>query len=147
MSTTTHPTISRTELADVRWLAAEAVAEAVARAQMGPDVEGFADGLQETTTVLARAWALAAVGLELDEPTPGGPFDAADLPWPTALGRRHIAPLLDAAEGLEEGYREAAEDDPGNPEGVAHWLARVARIRRARASLESFGCSWLEVTP
>lgn len=145
MSTTIHPTIARSELADVRWLAAEAVADAVAGVTMGPSASGFGDGLCETTTVLARAWALGAVGLELEEPTPGGPLDALDLPWPADLGLRHISTLLDAADDLEDRYRQAAEDDPANIDGAAYWWARVERIRRARASLRSFGASWLEV--
>lgn len=121
--------MTRDELADVRWLASEAVAHAVL------DVHAR-DG-RSVGRVAELAWALGAVGGEVEEWTPGT-GQGADAHWPVELDRDACEVILAAAPGVEEMYLVRVCDYECSDGEAQHafWRPRAERVRRARAVLE-----------
>jgi hypothetical protein len=127
MTTTTIPA---RDLADVRWLAREAMtgwaASPPQRENGQPDV-GRLFGLVE---------AVGATGLELDDP----PAADGRLPWPAALTGERALALVEAGEELAACCAEmrAEADDRERADALTGLLAR---IERALALLEA-RCGW-----
>lgn len=134
MSTTTpRPPMTVEELEDVRWLAREALVRATCKGIGGETLE---EDMHEVMTLMHRAWAVGAAGMEFNDDVPGTRWERGDAErWPLALTAEHTRTLLDGADDLEDLYRAGLHDADNPDQREAFYGSRVERIRRARAVL------------
>jgi hypothetical protein len=128
-TTISRPQLSRRDLADLRWLASEAVADAVLSLSAQPG----SSALQRLSAV---AWASGCLGSVRDDPTPGGDFDDDDYRWPRALNNEEVATLLNEADALEGVFLAMTAEF--REEG-SRWLDHATRVAHARTVLRRFG--------
>lgn len=97
---TTHtglPAITREELANLRWVAREAVVEFGMRLIHEAD-----DPISDVQSVMAAVGSLAALDREIYAAVPGSDEDRDERRWPMSLVHDHVATLIKNATMLEE---------------------------------------------
>jgi hypothetical protein len=138
-----RPRMTYRELADVRYLAANLVADTAAfLIQTAPDGGSIADeddieAGRETLT--ARAMALGALAPDYCDPAPGSKEYRGDRHWPAFLDAEHAATLL---AGVDEAVlfhtymlNDPIEREVGGDVSGLH-VACINRMLRAKAVLE-----------
>jgi hypothetical protein len=137
MSTTiTRPPMTRGELADLRWLAAEAVADVSCSMHTGRPTAG--DDLTAPIRLMECAFALGALGAERGDPLPGFEADDDRTRWPVTFHGRALTVLLREADVIEGWFTILRDDTDEAPVEAlrAYYDPRIERVRRCRAILE-----------